>query len=26
LIQATMEKWQQFQQEGASYAGESSAR
>ncbi len=26
LIQATMEKWQQFQQEGANYAGESSAR
>ena len=26
LLQATMEKWQQFQQEGANYAGESSAR
>jgi len=26
LIEATMEKWQQFQQEGANYAGESSAR
>src|ERR1051326_9249817 len=26
LLQATMEKWQQFQQEGANYAGESSPR
>jgi len=26
LLKATMEKWQQFQQEGANYAGESSTR
>lgn len=26
LLRATMEKWQQFQQEGANYAGESSTR
>ncbi|HKV57078.1 MAG TPA: HIT family protein [Ktedonobacteraceae bacterium] len=26
LLQATMEKWRQFQQEGANYAGESSTR